>query len=229
MTGIRGAEFGWKVSRRAGGLHTIKPADERTTETHPRQKHVKTAILAALVLCSAAYSQTVTAKQVPGQKFLLTGTITNGTQTTLPNGVIVYNGGVRILDSANKTVATFYATGPNQWTGTFSPKSFGTFTVTDNDASTTVTLANAAPNFSSFSVTAIGQNYLRFSGTVADEAPEGLTITLDGPAGIKGATATAKANGTFSVDLNYSGPSAAVTARVVDWYGLTASRVANIP
>jgi hypothetical protein len=84
-------------------------------------------------------------------------------------------------------------------------------------------LANAAPTTTISAVHGFGYSWT-ISGVVTDEARAGLTVTLTGPPGINGRTATVLANGTWSITATL-GPRAQgiATATVTDWYGLTGS------
>jgi hypothetical protein len=87
----------------------------------------------------------------------------------------------------------------------------------------TAVLANAPPTVSVMAVQGPGNTWT-FSGSVGDECPEGLTVTLSGPAGVNGATATVGAGGSWSVTVTV-GPGAYgwVTATCTDWYSETGS------
>jgi hypothetical protein len=83
-------------------------------------------------------------------------------------------------------------------------------------------LTNGAPTITIRAVRR--QNTWTFSGTVSDEAPAGLTVTLSGGSGVNGLSTTVAADGSWSISvagLLTAGGTA--TATVTDWYGLTGS------
>ncbi|HKA07389.1 MAG TPA: hypothetical protein VKD71_09040 [Gemmataceae bacterium] len=86
-----------------------------------------------------------------------------------------------------------------------------------------VDLTNVAPTCSVIAVQG-PNNTWTFRGTVGDECPEGEVVTLAGPAGVNGVTATVQPGGAWCVTVTLS-PTASgqVTATVTDWYGLTGS------
>lgn len=157
------------------------------------------------------------AQQVPGRKFQITGRVadeTPGVCTVVISGVA--SGALRCDAGGN-------------FSGVFDVANLGQIQAVASDgllnsAPAYRTLTNSAPTIANF--TAIGgpDNTWTFSGTVTDEAPAGLTVTLSGPAGVDGATATVGAGGGWSVTLTLApGSGGNVTATVADWYGLTAS------
>lgn len=175
---------------------------------------MKTALFAALLICSTAYSQGLQVRQVPGQKFVISG-------TGLAKDTVVVASGAASGVAGAKADGTF-----EMWVIT---STLGDVSLNSSSGSLgTVKLTNAAPVITSFTITKLGSGYV-FSGTVNDEAPEGLTITFFGPMGINGNIATVNAAGTFSVLLSHNGVAAMVEAAVTDWYGMSAKRTANLP
>jgi hypothetical protein len=155
------------------------------------------------------------AEQVPGQKFRVYGRVSDETPGSC--GVVISGAGsgtARCDSSGNFSVVVNVAT-------------LGQIQAVANDGSLNSaaaykTLTNAAPTIGGF--TAVGglNNSWTFSGSVGDEAPAGLTVTLSGPTGVQGATATVAADGSWSVTLTLApGASGNVTATVTDWYGLS--------
>jgi|GEM_PF-3928219 len=64
----------------------------------------------------------------------------------------------------------------------------------------------------------------RFQGTVSDENPAGLTVSLRGVPGLSGTSAVTAADGSYSVTVNLQpGVSGFVTATVTDREGLEGS------
>lgn len=160
----------------------------------------------------------VAAYQVANKQFRVTGFV--GDENA---------GGCSVIFSGAAS-GTFGVGGNGNFDVTVSVPSLGTLTVqafdgVQNGGSTSVSLANSPPTVSSFIAVAGDNNEWTFSGTVSDEAPAGLTVTLTGlPTGFNGSTATCGANGTFSVTLTLPANSAGqASADVTDWYGSTGS------
>lgn len=90
---------------------------------------------------------------------------------------------------------------------------------------------NQPPQITSFTATETTPGLYRFAGTVADESPEGMVITLTGPQdAVDGQTTTVHADGSFSIilQLRTDGTDAGtVQARTVDSGGLP-SNVASV-
>jgi len=155
-------------------------------------------------------------EQVPGQKFRFHGRVSDETPGTCA---------VVIAGAAN-VIAMCDASG--NFDVTSNVASPGTITATPGDgtltgAQITRNLTNDPPTCSIIAVQG-PNNTWTFSGYVGDECPQGLVVTLSGPAGVNGATATVQAGGAWSVTLTLA-PTASgfVTATVTDWYGLTGS------
>jgi len=156
----------------------------------------------------------ISARQVPGQKFRIWGHVSDETPA---------NCGVVVTGAANG-VAMCNSNG--DFDGIFDVATPGNATATPGDGvqsgqSRTVALTNVAPTVT---VTAVqgANNTWTFRGTVGDEAPEGLIVTLSGSSGLNGTTATVPAGGGWTVTVTLpAGASGMVTATVTDWYGLT--------
>src|SRR5918993_637795 len=89
------------------------------------------------------------------------------------------------------------------------------------------TVPNAKPAISSITTVQVPGQKFRIYGTVTDEAPAGLVVTLSGARAVNGLTAIVLANGTWSTVANIpTGNHGTITAKVTDWYGLTGSRSA---
>jgi hypothetical protein len=86
---------------------------------------------------------------------------------------------------------------------------------------------NTAPQIINFTNVEVVGGVCTFSGDVVDEAPAGLTITLDGqPPSVRGVTVTTDANGHFAKSvLMKAGDNGIVTAETVDAQGLAS----NVP
>lgn len=158
----------------------------------------------------------ITAVQVPGQKFRISGTVTDDTPGSCS---------VTIIGSANGTVAC-NATG--QFSAIFDVPLLGSSTATASDGAqnsdtVSLTVTNAAPSTTCQPVVGPG-NILTISGHVTDEAPAGLTVILSGSRGVNGLSAIVLANGNWSVSTSIPpGSHGTVTATVTDWYGLNGS------
>lgn len=156
--------------------------------------------------------QTFSAQQVPGQKFRISGKVNDNTPGSCS---------VTISGAASGTI-------PCDATGNFSAvvdvATPGSITAVASDGQLQsgqfpYLLSNMMPTPSIIAVQG-ANNTWTFSGTVQDEAPAGLTVTLVGPAGVQGATATVQSNGTWSVTVTVApGAGGQVSARVYDWYG----------
>jgi hypothetical protein len=157
------------------------------------------------------------AQQVPGQKFRIFGSVADETPQ---------NCGVVISGAASGVVL---CDAQGNFDGVFSVQVLGQIQAVAGDGSaqsgaSVLDLTNEAPTVGNFIAVQGPNNTWTFSGTVGDEAPEGLTVTLAGPAGVQGATATVLANGSWSVTLSLlEGTSGTVTATVTDWYAQTGS------
>jgi hypothetical protein len=85
-------------------------------------------------------------------------------------------------------------------------------------------LTNGAPAIAGFKAVQGPGNTWTFSGTATDEAVTGLNVSLTGPPGVNGLTATVFGNGAWSVTVTLpEGTSGNVTATVTDWYGQSGS------
>jgi len=155
------------------------------------------------------------AVQVSGQRYRIFGYV--GDETPASCGVVITGAanGVALCNQQGYFDAIFNVTTPGD-----------IFAVAGDGQSqsgmSTLTLTNAAPSVGGFIAVAGSGNTWTFSGTVGDEARSGLTVTLSGPAGVEGASASVLPGGTWSVTLTLApGTSGNVTATVTDWYGLT--------
>jgi len=162
---------------------------------------------------SAPIIVSLNATQVPGKKFRISGRVADETPASCTVSIKgAATGDARCDDSGNFSVVCDVPT-------------LGDITVVASDGQLTstlvgLTLGNAAPT-TTLSAVKSGAQWT-FSGTVADEAPAGLTVVLSGAPGINGRTATVAANGTWSITVTLlSQVQAIATAKVTDWYGLT--------
>lgn len=155
----------------------------------------------------------ITAVQVPGQKFRIYGTVTDDTPASCS---------VTLTGAASGTVA---CNASGQFDATFDVTTLGTATAVASDGAqasdpVNVTLANAAPATTCTCVA--GKNgLLTISGVVTDEAPAGLVVMLSGSRAVSGLSAIVLADGTWSTSTTIpAGSHGTVTAKVTDWYGL---------
>ncbi len=92
-----------------------------------------------------------------------------------------------------------------------------------------VTLSNDAPQITSFQAVQGFGNFWTFQGTVADEAPGGLTVTLGGLPSLQGQTATVNSDGTFSLTVDLGADdSGTATAQTVDWWSVSSNLAETI-
>jgi hypothetical protein len=157
----------------------------------------------------------LTAVQVPGRKFRISGRVADDTPGTC--GVVITGAasGVAMCD-ANGNFDAIYDV-----------PTLGQITAVPGDGTqsgdaVTRTLGNNPPTVNNFIAVQVTGGQWTFSGTVADECPAGLTVSLTGPAGVNGATATVAANGAWSVTVT-PGAGGFVTATVTDWYSARGS------
>ena len=192
---------------------------------------VRAGLPVALVLawaCAPAYGEdgngnrkpvitSISAVQVPGQKFRISGSVDDDTPGSCT---------VTLAGAANGSVKCDAA---GNFSGVFDVPALGSATAvasdgTQNSDPVELTLTNVAPTTSCRCVVGKG-NTLTISGVVSDEAPAGLTVVLSGSRAVSGLAATVLANGTWSVSVPIAaGSHGSVTATVTDWYGLTGSR-----
>jgi hypothetical protein len=155
----------------------------------------------------------ITAVQVAGQKFRISGTVTDEN----PAGCVVAFSG-----AANQSV-TCDASG--SFSGVFDVPTPGQATAVAGDGvqssqPVTINLTNAAPT-TTCQAGARGTS-LVITGHVTDEVPAGLVVTLSGSRAVNGRTAIVLADGSWSLTVTVlSGVHGTVTATVTDWYGLT--------
>jgi hypothetical protein len=155
------------------------------------------------------------ALQVAGQKYRISGRVA----ATNPNlcGVVITGAatGVATCDAKGYFDAIFAVATPGQIQAVVSDG-------ISQSGPSVLTLTNAAPSVGNFRAVQGPGNSWTFSGSVTDEAAAGLSVTLAGPAGVNGATATVLADGSWSVTLTLpDGTSGTVSATATDWYGLT--------
>jgi hypothetical protein len=155
----------------------------------------------------------LTAAQVPGKKFRISGRVADETPASCSVSITgAATGGAQCDASGSFSVTCDVPT-------------LGDITViaSDGQLSSTpagLTLGNVAPTTTITAVKNGGQ--WTFSGSVADEAPAGLTVTLSGAPGINGRTVTVAANGSWSISvIMFAQVQGIATAKVTDWYGLT--------
>jgi hypothetical protein len=154
-------------------------------------------------------------EQLPGQKYRISGRVADETPANC--GVVISGAatGVVLCDAQGNFERTFDVATPGQIQAVAG----------DGQAQSwpcILDLTNVAPTVDNFIAVGGPNDSWTFSGSVGDEAAAGLTVTLSGPPGVQGATATVNANGTWSVTVTLApGTSGNVTATVADWYGLT--------
>jgi hypothetical protein len=91
-----------------------------------------------------------------------------------------------------------------------------------NTASVNVT--SNPPVISNFQASEGTNNIWTFTGTVTDESPAGLTVTLGGLTSLQGKSGTVDATGHFSISVQLkSGDNGLATAVTTDWWGLTSN------
>lgn len=96
-------------------------------------------------------------------------------------------------------------------------------------APATVTITNRAPAIQNLSVQASHDNYWNVTGSVDDESPAGLTVSLSGPASLSNASVTVGSDGYFSIDFQLDeGEQASVSASVEDWWGALGEGSCNL-
>jgi len=155
----------------------------------------------------------ITAVQVAGQKFRISGTVTD----EAPGGCTV------ILSGAANQFVTCDASG--NFDGIFDVPTPGAATAVAGDGvqssqPVNLNLTNAAPTITC-QAGARGSTLI-VSGQVTDEVPAGLVVTLSGSRAVNGKSAIVLADGSWSVTVTImSGVHGNVTAKVTDWYGLT--------
>jgi hypothetical protein len=154
-------------------------------------------------------------QQIAGQKFRIFGRVADETPQSC--GVVISGAatGVVLCDAEGNFDGVFTVATPGQIQAIAGDGM-------SQSGQSVLNLTNGAPTVGNFIAVQGPNNTWTFSGTVGDEAPEGLTVTLAGPTGVQGATATVLANGSWSVTLSLlAGTSGTVTATVADWYGQT--------
>jgi hypothetical protein len=157
------------------------------------------------------------AQQLPGKKFRIFGRVADETPQACS---------VSISGAANGSAPCDAA---GNFSKVFDVAALGNIVAVASDGTQQSqgaqhTLSNAAPSVNNFIAVGGPNNTWTFSGSVGDEAPGGLTVTLTGPPGVQGATAIVQADGTWSVTLTLTpGAGGNVTATVTDWYGATGS------
>ena len=158
----------------------------------------------------------ISAQQVPGQKFRIHGSVDDDTPATCAVVITGAAQGIAMCDASGNFDVTLSVPVPGNITAVPGDG-------TQSGQAVVVALTNVAP---SVTVVAIQgpNNTWTFRGTVSDECPEGIVVTLAGPAGVNGQTATAGTGGAWSITLTLSpNASGRVTATATDQYGLTGS------
>ena len=155
------------------------------------------------------------AEQVTGQRYRIYGRVADETPASC--GVIITGAanGVALCDAEGYFNAIYSVGAPGVIYAVVGDGQL-------SSGASMLTLLNAPPTVGGFIAVQGAGNTWTFSGTVGDEAPDGLTVTLSGPAGVNGASTTVQANGTWSITLTLApGSGGNVTATVTDWYALT--------
>jgi hypothetical protein len=158
----------------------------------------------------------ISAVQVAGRKFRIYGKVTDDTPATC--GVVLSGAasGVVLCDASGNFDGIFDVETPGAATAVAGDGQL-------NSAPVNLMLGNAAPTITVRAVHGANDT-VTFSGTVGDEVPAGLVVTLAGGPGVAGTSAIVLADGTWSVPVTLaSGATGTVTATVTDWYGLTGS------
>jgi len=150
--------------------------------------------------------------QVPGAKFTISGRVADETPGSCT---------VTFTGAAN---ATALCDSGGNFSVTVNVPVLGLVTVVASDGQLSsdpaaFNLANAAPTTTVTAIHGFGNNWT-IGGTVGDEAPLGLTVTLSGHPAVRGRTATVLANGNWSITVTMTS-FGIVNASVTDWYGLT--------
>jgi hypothetical protein len=190
---------------------------------------VRAGVPVALLLawaCAPAQADTIgglppvitglSATQVPGQKFTISGRVADNN----PGSCTVTISGV--------ASGTTTCDAQGDFSVTLAVPTLGNISVVASDGTLNSTAAglnliNGAPGITMQAVRNGAQ--VTFSGSVADEAPAGLTVTLSGTRAVNGRTATVAADGSWSITVTIlagnGGSGGNVTATVTDWYGQT--------
>jgi hypothetical protein len=158
----------------------------------------------------------ISADQVPGQRFRIYGRVDDDTPGSC--GVVISGAatGIAMCDTNGNFDVTLNVPVPGSITAIPGDG-------THSGQARVVALNNIAPTVSVIAVQG-PNNTWTFRGNVGDECPEGMIVTFEGPAGINAVTATIQAGGAYSVTVTLSpNASGQVTARTTDWYGQTGS------
>lgn len=157
----------------------------------------------------------MSAVQVPGKKFRIWGVVSDDT----PGQCSV------VMTGAANGVANCDASGA--FDNVYNVPQLGAVTAIASDgvnqsAPSVLGLTNAPPTVTVIATRSGDQ--VTISGTVSDEAPAGIVVTLTGHRAYDGHTLTAGAGGAFTATFTIPREvSANVTASVVDWYDEPAS------
>ena len=189
---------------------------------------IPVALVFACVCASPAYGQeskvgggntapviiALEATQVAGKKFRIFGRVADDTPASCR---VTFSG------AASGTAACDAA---GDFSGVFDVKAIGEVTAVASDGQLSsdpagLALTNEAPTISIRAIRNL--RTWTFSGTVTDEAPAGLTVSLTGVGGTP-LSATVAADGTWSISVTgLLSAGGTATATVTDWYGLTGS------
>lgn len=156
-------------------------------------------------------------QQIAGQRYRIFGRVADETPQSC--GVVISGAasGVVLCDASGNFDGVFSVATPGQIQAVAGDGSA-------QSGQSVLNLTNDAPTVGNFIAVQGPNNAWTFSGTVTDEAPGGLTVTLAGPTGVQGASAVVQVNGNWSITLSLApGTSGTVTATVSDWYGRTGS------
>jgi hypothetical protein len=155
--------------------------------------------------------------QVPGRKFRISGHVTDDTPGQCGVTITGAANGVAMCDASGNFDAIYDVATPGAITAVAGDGQLQSVPVQTN-------LVNNAPTVGNFIAVQGPGNAWTFSGTVGDECPAGLVVTLSGPPGVNGATATVLASGSWSVTVTLAPNTGGfVTATATDWYSLTGS------
>lgn len=155
--------------------------------------------------------------QVAGQRYRIYGQVADNTPASCAVTISGAASGVASCDAQGNFDTTLDVATPGLITAVASDGAM-------QSGQTNDTLVNNAPTVSDVMAVQGPGNTWTFSGTVSDEVPAGIIVSLEGPPGVNGQTATVNADGTFSVTVTLApGTSGYVTATATDQYGETGS------
>lgn len=188
--------------------------------------------------CCAEYTNgeptvlSATATQYPGRAFIISGTIDEPVLLTFERFASI--SGMIQVGALTNTAGEFLKVSNVANTGWIKITPFVGVIIFDNRKNNApaymLELENDAPQMLGLNAVEVATNTWTFSGTVVDELPAGLGVSLSGPPGIQGASATVNSDGSWSVTVTVAaGTMGDVTATVTDWFGLSDSDTIAFP